>query len=138
MYVGGDDLLFFAPVAYHKNGTLKTIFDLLADIDRLFASVMTPLATAHEVATPTLSYGVSINYYKFPLNEMRDEAYRLLMYKAKNKAIHPAKNCIEFILRKHSGQKLDKVEKDVERDFIMNAQQAKEYGIIDDIIYKTR
>jgi len=29
------------------------------------------------------------------------------------------------------------VKKDVERDFIMNAQQAKEYGIIDDIIYKT-
>ena len=41
------------------------------------------------------------------------------------------------LLAKHSGQKLDKVEKDVERDFIMNAQQAKEYGIIDDIIYKT-
>ena len=41
------------------------------------------------------------------------------------------------LLSKHSGQKLDKVEKDVERDFIMNAQQAKEYGIIDDIIYKT-
>jgi len=30
------------------------------------------------------------------------------------------------------------VEKDVERDFIMNAQQGKEYGIIDDIIYTTR
>ena len=42
------------------------------------------------------------------------------------------------LLSKHSGQKLDKVEKDVERDFIMNAQQAKEYGIIDEIIYKTR
>jgi ATP-dependent Clp protease, protease subunit len=42
------------------------------------------------------------------------------------------------LLAKHSTQKLDKVEKDVERDFIMNAQQAKEYGIIDDIIYKTR
>jgi len=42
------------------------------------------------------------------------------------------------LLDKHSGQKLDKVEKDVERDFIMNSQQAKEYGIIDDIIYKTR
>jgi ATP-dependent Clp protease protease subunit len=41
------------------------------------------------------------------------------------------------LLSKHSGQKLEKVEKDVERDFIMNAQQAKEYGIIDDIIYKT-
>ena len=42
------------------------------------------------------------------------------------------------LLAKHSGQTLDKVEKDVERDFIMNAQQAKEYGIVDDIIYKTR
>ena len=41
------------------------------------------------------------------------------------------------LLAKHTGQKLDKVEHDVERDFIMNAQQAKEYGIIDDIIYKT-
>src|ERR1700747_1940306 len=42
------------------------------------------------------------------------------------------------LMAKHSGQKLEKVEKDVERDFIMNSQQAKEYGIIDDIIYKTR
>ena len=42
------------------------------------------------------------------------------------------------LLAKHTGQELDKVEKDVERDFIMNSQQAKEYGIIDDIIYKTR
>jgi ATP-dependent Clp protease protease subunit len=40
------------------------------------------------------------------------------------------------MLAKHTGQRLEKVEKDVERDFIMNAQQAKEYGIIDDIIYK--
>jgi ATP-dependent Clp protease protease subunit len=42
------------------------------------------------------------------------------------------------LMAKHTGQKLEKVEKDVERDFIMNSQQAKEYGIIDDIIYKTR
>ena len=41
------------------------------------------------------------------------------------------------LLSKHSGQKLEKVEKDVERDFIMDAQQAKEYGIIDEIIDKT-
>ncbi len=42
------------------------------------------------------------------------------------------------IMAKHTGQKLDKVEKDVERDFIMNAEQAKEYGLIDDIIYRPR
>ena len=40
------------------------------------------------------------------------------------------------LLAKHTGQRLDKVEKDVERDFIMNAQQSKEYGIIDEIIYQ--
>jgi ATP-dependent Clp protease, protease subunit len=40
------------------------------------------------------------------------------------------------LLARHTGQRLDKIEKDVERDFIMNAQQAKEYGIVDDIIYK--
>ena len=42
------------------------------------------------------------------------------------------------IMAKHTGQKLEKVEKDVERDFIMNAEQGKEYGIIDDIIYRPR
>ncbi len=40
------------------------------------------------------------------------------------------------LLAKHTGQQLDKIERDVERDFIMNASQAKEYGLIDDIIYK--
>jgi len=40
------------------------------------------------------------------------------------------------LLSKHSGQRLENVERDVERDFIMNAQQGKEYGIIDDIIFK--
>src|SRR5437762_10987093 len=42
------------------------------------------------------------------------------------------------ILAKHTGQKLDKIEKDVERDFIMNAQQARDYGIVDDIIFKNK
>jgi ATP-dependent Clp protease, protease subunit len=40
------------------------------------------------------------------------------------------------LMAKHTGQTLEKVERDTERDFIMNAQQAKEYGIVDDIIYK--
>ena len=40
------------------------------------------------------------------------------------------------ILAKHTGQKVERVEKDVERDFIMGAEQAKEYGIIDEIIEK--
>jgi ATP-dependent Clp protease protease subunit len=40
------------------------------------------------------------------------------------------------IMAKHTGQPLEKVEHDVERDFWMGAQQAREYGIIDEIIFK--
>ncbi len=42
------------------------------------------------------------------------------------------------LLARHAEQPLEKIERDVERDFIMNAQQAKEYGLIDEIIYKHR
>lgn len=37
------------------------------------------------------------------------------------------------ILAKATGQNLDKVEKDVERDYFMSADEAKKYGIIDDV-----
>jgi len=38
------------------------------------------------------------------------------------------------ILAMHTGQNLSKIEQDVERDFIMTAEAAKEYGIIDQVI----
>src|SRR5213593_58801 len=40
------------------------------------------------------------------------------------------------ILASHTGQLLEKIEKDVERDYIMTAEQPKEYGIIDEVISK--
>jgi ATP-dependent Clp protease protease subunit len=40
------------------------------------------------------------------------------------------------ILAQHTGQTLERIEKDVERDYIMTADQAKEYGIIDEVISK--
>lgn len=40
------------------------------------------------------------------------------------------------IMAKHTGQPVEKIEHDVERDFWMSAQQAREYGIIDEIIFK--
>ncbi len=42
------------------------------------------------------------------------------------------------IMAQHTGQPLEKIERDVERDFWMGAQQAREYGIIDEIIHKRR
>ena len=41
-------------------------------------------------------------------------------------------------MAKSTGQPLAQIERDVERDFIMTAPQAREYGIIDDIIDKPR
>jgi ATP-dependent Clp protease protease subunit len=38
------------------------------------------------------------------------------------------------ILAQHTGQALEKIQRDVERDFIMNSAQAKEYGLVDEII----
>jgi len=40
------------------------------------------------------------------------------------------------ILAKNTGQKLSKVEKDADRDFWMSAKEAKEYGLIDEVISK--
>ena len=54
------------------------------------------------------------------------------------KEILRMRSVINKLLADHSGQSLEKVEKDVERDFIMSAQQSKEYGLIDEIISKHR
>jgi len=40
---------------------------------------------------------------------------------------------LDDILAKHSGQDLDKIKHDTDRDFIMTSEQAKKYGIIDEV-----
>jgi ATP-dependent Clp protease protease subunit len=41
---------------------------------------------------------------------------------------------IDEILSAHTGQPLDKIKKDTDRDYFMSAQEAKDYGIIDEVI----
>jgi ATP-dependent Clp protease protease subunit len=40
------------------------------------------------------------------------------------------------ILVHHTGQSTKRIQEDTERDYIMSAEQGKEYGIIDDVIRK--
>lgn len=40
------------------------------------------------------------------------------------------------IIATHTGQDIKKIEKDTERDFILSAEEAKEYGIVDEVILK--
>ena len=44
------------------------------------------------------------------------------------------KRRMEEIIARHTGQPLEKVSKDMERDYFMTAEEAKEYGIIDKVI----
>ena len=42
---------------------------------------------------------------------------------------------INELLVKHTGQPLDKIQKDTDRDYFMSADEAKEYGLIDEVIH---
>lgn len=50
------------------------------------------------------------------------------------KHIIKIKDRLNQILAKHTGQPLAKIEKDTDRDFWLTAQDAKEYGLVDEII----
>ncbi|MCX7988682.1 MAG: ATP-dependent Clp endopeptidase proteolytic subunit ClpP [Thermodesulfovibrio sp.] len=44
------------------------------------------------------------------------------------------KELLNQILSNHTGQPIEKIQRDTERDFFMSAQEAKEYGIVDEVI----
>jgi len=44
---------------------------------------------------------------------------------------------LNSILVKHTGQSLKKIENDTDRNFFMSAEEAKEYGIIDEVLVRT-
>lgn len=44
---------------------------------------------------------------------------------------------INGIIAERTGQPIEKVARDTDRDYFMTAEEAKEYGIIDEIIYKS-
>jgi CRISPR-associated protein Cmr2 len=114
VFQGGDDLLFFAPVYNGK----ETIFTLINEINNLFkekvsdkcASVKEQL----EGKMPTLSFGLSVSYYKHPMFEAHELSNDLLC-KAKN----TGRNRICAQICKHSGQttilSLDKASKTYEK-----------------------
>jgi len=50
--------------------------------------------------------------------------------------IQKTKLQLNQILSLHTGQSLDKIEKDVERDHFLSADEAKAYGLVDEVIVK--
>lgn len=46
------------------------------------------------------------------------------------------RDVLNRVLAEHTGQKVEKIAKDTDRDFYMDAQAAKDYGVVDDILTK--
>jgi ATP-dependent Clp protease, protease subunit len=70
-----------------------------------------------------------------PLGGMQGQASDLEIHA---KEILNAREEINNIIMKHTGQNLRKIEKDTDRDYFMAPQQAVEYGLIDEVIVSRR
>lgn len=101
IYAGGDDLLFICPLM-NKDG--KTVFQLCSDISAKFSNVFEEAFKKYNVTIPTVSFGISINYKRFPLYEALQDALGML-YTAKSvKVKEETKNKTAVHIRKGSGQ----------------------------------
>jgi ATP-dependent Clp protease protease subunit len=54
------------------------------------------------------------------------------------KRIRQMKESLNRILAERTGQSIEKIQQDTERDYFMSALESKEYGIIDDVLIKTK
>lgn len=54
------------------------------------------------------------------------------------KEILNLKDRLNKILAKHTGQNVEKIEKDTDRDYFMSAEEAKAYGVVDEVVQNIR
>ncbi len=66
-----------------------------------------------------------------PLGGMRGQATDMEIHV---KEIIRLKEILNGILQKHSGQTMERIQKDTERDFFMSAAESKAYGLIDEVV----
>ena len=50
--------------------------------------------------------------------------------------IHKTREVLNRVLSSHTGQPIERIAKDVDRDKYLNAEQAKEYGLVDEVLTK--
>jgi ATP-dependent Clp protease protease subunit len=48
------------------------------------------------------------------------------------------KEQLEGILARHTGQPLDKIKRDTDRNYFMSAEEAKDYGVVDEVIERRK
>ena len=107
--------------------------------------ITSPISTicvgqAASMAAVILASGTSGKRYSLPNSRIiLHQPFGGFQGQASDIAIHAKeilriRESINSILIKHTKQSKDRIQEDLERDFIMTPDQAREYGIIDDII----
>ena len=106
IYAGGDDLLFIAPV--------HSIFSLCSELDEMFKKTLKKgleeVTLTDDEVNVSLSFGVAVQYVKYPLYEALERA-RVQLYKAKESCGNRSNgsgisggNRLGIELVKHSGK----------------------------------
>jgi len=70
-----------------------------------------------------------------PLGGSQGQAVDLEIY---TKEIVTLRERLNEIIAGHTGQTVEQVKKDTDRNYFMSAEEAKEYGLIDEVIYKKK
>lgn len=150
IYAGGDDLLFIAPVVGKDGTSILKLLDKLND--EAFGVVKSIVENCKDAdgnrikdkkgkeIKASLSFGVSISYYKYPLYEALENARHLLFDVAKKVA---DKNAIALELRKHSGgtfaMRFSKNQSDLKKAFEnMIAASCAEESVVSAVSHKIR
>lgn len=108
IYLGGEDILAFLPIVNKSdNNDIKTLANVIKNLDRIFNDTLGVYAEKQEVKIPTLSYGLMLSYYKFPMREAMLKAHDLLETCKTDKKLFPGKNGISVRFQKHSGQYME-------------------------------
>jgi len=98
IYIGGDNMLAFTTVAFKgDDGKAKTVIDLAIKLSDAYRDII-----GKNHSETTLSIGVNIAFYKFPLSLALKNAGKQLIEEAKK----DNKNALALLLTKHSGHQI--------------------------------
>lgn len=130
------DLYINSPGGYIHAGL--AIYDVIQFLKPEVATICVGMAAS--AAAVILAAGTPGKRYALPYSEiMIHQPLGGIQGQATEIEIHARhilkqRERINRILAKHTGQPLERIEQDTERDYFMDAEEARAYGIIDEII----